>query len=384
MLARIWRGHRIIVLAVGAIAMVAIVAGCLLVVANPGGTAQATASPSPTPTPTATPSPTPLPTLVPLPSVTPDLNPTPLPSGWAYADLDGVGAPPNLAHRLPLAIMIDDNAVARPQSGISSASIVYQAAADGGEDRYEMIFQEGTATDIGPVRSARPYFVYWAAEYKALYGHFGGDANSLRRVIPSMLAYIYNMDDLNGGSCPYHRISTRASPHNAYTNSAILISCAARMRYPATFQKLPTRPFRDDIPYAERPASQLISIAYHTGTVGYEYDPATNSYLRIIGGLPEIDPANNQEVFARTIVVMYQTVGYDPGSMDEVNRPYVYNVGSGKATIFMEGQAISGTWKKTSNTALTRFYDSSGQEIPFVRGEIFMQSVAPGSAVTVK
>jgi len=54
--------------------------------------------------------------------------------------------------------MVDDNKVARPQSGISSASIVYQAPADGGEDRYMMVFQEGTASAIGPVRSARPYY----------------------------------------------------------------------------------------------------------------------------------------------------------------------------------------------------------------------------------
>ena len=81
---------------------------------------------------------------------------------------------------------------------------------------------------------------------------------------------------------------------------------------------------------------------------------------------------------------MYQAYGTDPNSLDEANRPFVYNVGSGKATVFMEGQAIAATWKKTSNTALTRYYDSSGSEIPFVRGEIFMQSTPTGTAITVK
>jgi len=139
------------------------------------------------------------------------------------------------------------------QSGFSSASIVYQAPVDGGEDRYMLIFQEGTATDIGPVRSARPYYVYWAAEYKALFGHYGGDAKSLQQVIPANIKNIYNMDDLNGGSCPYHRIATRASPHNAYTNSAVLISCASKMGYPATYQNLPVRTFRDDSPLSQLP-----------------------------------------------------------------------------------------------------------------------------------
>jgi hypothetical protein len=377
---RIWTGRRAVVIAVGAIAALAIVATTLLVVvgplrSSPGSTASPLASRTASATPSALPSPS--------PTDTPNLSPTPVPWDWVYADLDGMLASPDTAHRLPMAIMVDDNTVARPQSGISSASIVYQAPADGGEDRYMYVYQEGTANGIGPVRSARPYYVYWAAEYKALYGHWGGDAKSLRQVIPTMIGSIYNMDDLSGGSCAYQRDNTRDPPHNGYTSSAALISCAAIMRYPSTYQKLPTRTFRDDVPLASRPGAQVISIGYRTGTVGYQYDPTTDSYLRLINGTPEIDQANGSKVHARTIVVMYQSVTIDPESEPGYNRPVVHNVGSDKATVFLEGQAITATWKKTSNTALTRFYDSSGKEIPFVRGEIFMQSVPPGTSVTV-
>jgi Protein of unknown function (DUF3048) N-terminal domain/Protein of unknown function (DUF3048) C-terminal domain len=387
-ISRLGTRGRVLAVAIGIVAVASIVGGSLLIASDAGGTAGASAapslSPSPSPTATATASPSPSPTASPYPTATPDLGPTPIPSGWAYADLDGVAAPGTVAHRLPVAVMVADNQVSRPQSGISTASIVYQALADGMEDRYLMIWQEGTATDIGPARSARPYYVYWAAEYKPVYGHVGGDAHSLQQVIPSMSKYIYNMDELNGGSCAYHRITTRAAPQNDYTSTPVLLSCAATKGYPAAYQKLPTRPFTDDSPYLARPQSQTISIPYHTGTVGYQYNPVTDSYLRIVDGQPEVDPANNQQVYGRTIVVMYQAYGYDSGSLDEPNRPWVYNVGSGKATIFMEGQAVAATWKKTSTTALTRFYDSSGKEISFVRGEIFMQSVPPGTAVTVK
>jgi hypothetical protein len=248
-----------------------------------------------------------------------------------------------------------------------------------------MIWQEGTATDIGPARSARPYYVYWAAEYKPLYGHIGGDAHSLEQVIPSLTHYLYNMDELNGGSCAYHRITTRPSPQNDYTNSADLINCAAKKGWPTTYQGSSNRTFRDDIPLAQRPASQTITIPYRTYTTGitYQFDPATDSYLRLLDGTPQVDPANSQQVHAHTIVVMYQAVGYDSGSLDESDRPWVYNVGTGPATIFMEGRAISATWKKDTTTALTRFYDSSGAEIPFVRGEIFMQSVPSSTKVAV-
>ena len=381
MIERIWTGHRIVVIVVSAIAVMAILAAGLLAVVRSGGTPQATATAAASATFIAEASVSPSPTPLPSPSPTFDNSPTPMPSGWDYSDLDGMPAPSNLAHSLPIAVMVDDNIIARPQSGFTSASIVYQAPADGGEDRYMLIFQEGSATDIGPVRSTRPYFVYWAGEYKAGFGHFGGDSVSLLKTIPSMAKYIYNMDALSGDSCPYHRISTRISPHNAYTNTAALLSCAAKIGQPSTYQGLPDRTFVDDTPVAERPASASITIPYRTGTIGYVYDPASDSYLRSVDGDSQIDPASNQQVTARNVIVLFQAVSYfnEPGHNA---RPVVATVGSGKALVFKEGRVIVATWKKTSDTALTRLYDSSGNEIPLVRGEIFIQSVPIGTAVT--
>ena len=300
----------------------------------------------------------------------------------ALSDLDGTVAPIDHAHRLPMALMIDDYKKARPQSGFSTASIVYQAMIDDQSDRYMLNFQEGDATDIGPVRSSRPYFVYWAAEYKALYGHFGGDAMALQRVIPAMANSIYNEDDLNGGACPYHRINTRNAPYNAYTNTAVLISCAAKRGYPTTFQNIPTRTFTDDSPASQLPASQTIVIPYLAETISYRFDPSTDAYLRLVNGQPHIDPANNKQITARNIVVLFQQYAVVP-SLDKM-RPQVTNVGSGKAIVFREGRAITGTWKKAGNSDLTQLYDASGKIIPLVRGEIFIQSVPLKTAVTYK
>lgn len=386
MIQRNLAGHRSVVIGISAIAVLAIAAAGVLVVVKPGAKALATATleASGTGTATALASPTDTQTVL----VTPSDAPTETPAaGLAYADLDGVAAPASLAHRLPLAISIGDNAVARPQSGFSSASIVYQSYEEYSEDRYLMIFQEGTATNIGGVRSARSYFAVWAAEYKALYGHFGGDSKVLGQTIPALVASgsIYNMDDVSGGSCPYHRITTRVAPHNAYTNSAALISCLPKLGYPTTYQGGPDRPFVDDSPAADRPASQTVTVPYHTVSVSYQFDPATDRYTRLLNGKKQIDPANNQQVYARNIVVMFQTASNDYFETSTgIQRINIGNVGSGKAIVFKEGKAITGTWKKTSATDLTRFFDSAGNEIPLVRGEIFIQSVPPGTAVTYK
>ena len=118
--------------------------------------------------------------------------------------------------------------------------------------------------------------------------------------------------------------------------------------------------------------------------MGYQFDPATDRYIRLLNGSNQIDPANNQQVYARNIIVMFQTVTNDYLDSSGIQRIDISNVGSGKAIVFKEGTAITATWKKTSDTAPTVLYDSSGVEIPLVRGEIFIQSVPPGTAVTYK
>ena len=75
---------------------------------------------------------------------------------------------------IPIAVMIDDLSAARPQSGLSSASVVWQAPAEGGIPRYMAIFQETLPKNIGPVRSSRYYYIAWAAEWRAVYAHAGG------------------------------------------------------------------------------------------------------------------------------------------------------------------------------------------------------------------
>jgi len=383
MIKRLWADHRVVAVALPAIVVVAILVSSLALVDAAGGFS---AAKTPSPTPTASPSPTDSPTPEPSPTDTPYAGPTQLPLGWAYSDLDGVATSIQLAHREPLALMVDDQKIARPQSGISSASIVYQAPADGAQDRYMMVFQEGTSSAIGPIRSARPYYVYWAAEYKAVLGHFGGDRTVLRTTIPQNAANIYNMDALSWkGGCPYRRVTTKPAPHNAFTTTAAMIGCDVWRSYPTVYQNLPTRPFTGDTAPDLRPASQNITIKYQTGTIGYTYDRTLDAYLRSQDGTTEIDPANNAKVYARSIVVLYQTLQFvvTGESAKHMTRPDVKNIGSGKAIIFQEGKKIVATWKKKTATSLTRFYDSSGKEISLVRGEIFIQSIPTDYKVTV-
>src|SRR3989304_3238868 len=76
---------------------------------------------------------------------------------------------PEIQSRLPLAIMIDNLATARPQVGLVKADLVFEAVAEGGITRFLAVFWRNKPGRIMPVRSARVYYMDWAAELDALY-----------------------------------------------------------------------------------------------------------------------------------------------------------------------------------------------------------------------
>ena len=292
---------------------------------------------------------------------------------------------PARAQRLPLAVMIDDNVAARPQHGFNAASIVYQAPADGGEDRYMLIFQENDAAKIGPVRSGRPYFIRWAAEYRAAFGHYGGDQKAQAYSWVNNGKLIFDVDALVGAGAAYKRDSSRKAPHNAYTNSDTFRSVAERRGAPKTIVTgLGSRLFADDLPADQRPSSGSINVPYNRGASTYTYDHATNSYLRSIAGKAHVDPLDGKRVTARNVVVLFMRQSVDPESEPGYRRPVLDQIGSGRAIVFRDGKVIEGKWVKTNDGDLTRFYDAAGKEIYLVRGRIFIQVVATGTNVTWK
>lgn len=333
-------------------------------------------SPAPSPTPTVTPA-------APLasPTVTPTVTPT---TALVAADLDGVLTSPDLAHRLPLVVAIDDNRAARPQSGFNATSLVWQAPADGYESRYLLLFQELDADDIGPVRSARIYSAHWAAEVRGAFAHYGGDLLSRTWMSANAGKLFTNVDGLGAGNPAYHRIRSRVAPHNAYTSTADLWRVAARLGGAPTFEpRLHVRPFRDDSPEGDRGASQTLKVPYNTVKVSYTYDSASNRYLRFLDGKRHIDPLDGQQVTARTVIVLFMKFRTDKTIEPGYNRPVLGYTGSGLAKVFMEGRVVNGTWTKAGIADPTIILGPDGEELALIRGRIFIQVVPIGTNVTV-
>jgi hypothetical protein len=299
------------------------------------------------------------------------------------ADLTGVTTDPALAHRLPLAVLLDDNRIARPQSGFNSASLVYQAPADGGETRYMFVYQEDESPQIGPVRSARIYFIHWASESRAAIAHYGGDRQSRSYLRVFDGERLTNLDAMDGSGKAFHRIKSRKAPHNGYTSTAALRAMALKHGAPASVPvDMYRHPFVAPGPLASRAATQRIRIPYRTGVIEYRFDRAGDVYRRFVDGKAQVDPADGKAVTTRNVVIMFMSFHTDTKIEPGHSRPVVGSIGSGRAVIFREGHRTEGTWSKKYQIAPTRLLDASGTEIPLVIGNTFFQIVPPGTKVS--
>jgi Protein of unknown function (DUF3048) N-terminal domain/Protein of unknown function (DUF3048) C-terminal domain len=361
-----------------AIAVAILLVGCsptTPVPASSSSSPAASSSMGPSSPPSAGDSPTPV-----APSQPPTPSPSPSPILVPSA-LTGELVSPAVAARHPIAVMIDDLSPARPQSGLSSASIVFQAPAEGGIPRYMAIFSDNVPTDVGPVRSARYYFIAWASEYKALYVHAGGSPQALSALrAQGNGQLVYNADEFRYG--PYFRRTSRPPPHNLYTTGTQLRHIAALVH--ATAPPKPIWTFNPPAPLSIRPVGGTISFAYSANAIKYNYLRTTNTYLRTVSveGAQK-DAATRLRIAPTNVIVMWMKFGPLNDGEPYKHRLEATILGSGPAWIATNGHTIKGTWRKKTTSGPTLFYDSKGKPVSLTVGQTFVNVLTWGSAVVV-
>jgi hypothetical protein len=297
-----------------------------------------------------------------------------------------------IATRHPIAVMIDDQAAARPQSGLAYADVFYQALAEGGIPRYMAIFQAGDPPAVGPVRSARRYYVGWAKEWSALYAHAGGAPNALAAIRQANRKTLWDADQFRYSTTLY-RITERRAPHNVYSTGKKLRALGRRLGATKPFtESLWT--FKEPADLADRPVGGSISVPYRANKITYRYDRETDRYIRgVTGAKTQRDGTTKAVVAPANVVVLYMgtaALGNDRYSRNNLkkHRIDIAYIGSGKALVFRDGQVTKATWSKKSETAPTRFLYASGPQkgepIPLVRGQIAIQVVPRSTKVTWK
>ena len=320
---------------------------------------------TPTPTTTSTPAPTasftPTSTATSSPTRTATVTPTATPTATPASTFKSTFS----FH--PVAVMIDNHPDARPESGMAKADVVYEALAEGGITRYMAIFANQDCEVVGPVRSARHYFVDWAYEYNAILAHAGASPQGFDAIDALGLLH---MDD-NAGAGYFWRSDAREAPHNLYTSTKELRD----MEPDTSGGTLTSLTFKDDQPLTQaQDIVRHLQVTYPGGyVVSYAYEPQDNAYWRAIEGSPNADAYLGVQYEPKNVAVLVIETWDIPG--DDAGRQDMQITGGGMAYYLVDGGMVKGTWYKDSLTTQTVFLDATGQPMRFNRGQTWIQIV---------
>ncbi|MDP3954749.1 MAG: DUF3048 domain-containing protein [bacterium] len=316
--------------------------------------------------------------------------------------------------RRPIIAMIENHADSRPQSGLSSADIVYEAVAEGGITRFMGVFYCGVAAQevkIAPVRSVRVYFIDWATEYgdKPIFMHVGGanDFSGYGDTIKEARALEYletigwrknggnDFDTTRDTGIPVlYRNDSRLDHEVAYEHmmmgSIDAAYAQAEKRGLVDKDKSGTPwdkgydmwTYVDEKPVSP-PSAEKISFGFWSNQpkydVEWQYEAASNSYLRSNGGEKSIDLETKNQLTSKNIIVLLMK---ERSSVDRNKHVLYQNVGKGEALVFNNGDVIKGTWEKVKRTDRTIIKDSKGKEIQLTRGKTWIEILPVGNEVS--
>lgn len=310
-----------------------------------------------------------------LPPLVPDIV-VKKPKEKFYSPLTGLEVADKAALTKPVTgIIIENSMDARPQSGLKQGEVVYEAVAEGGITRFLVLYQQNKPGLIGPVRSIRPYYIDWYAPWDASMIHVGGSSKALKEIRNGSYR---DLDQFFNDSA-YWRASDRYAPHNVYTNFKRIDALNKKKKYSSSN---PTGFLREDTKKAPEVAARTINVHISSPTFdsSYTYDAAKNYYVRSQGGAKHVDREKGAITPQIVIVMNVQ----EKTQFEDTYRQVISTTGSGKATIFQNGEAIKATWKKSSKKSQIQFFDADDKEIALARGQTWITAISNKGSVSWK
>jgi len=337
-----WNRQRVTYTVAVAIVLGNLVAGAVLV--SSGGVRARQTAATPAPTHPATPS----------PSSPPQLR-SPF-TGEPVSSLNPV-----------LAVKIDNSALARPQTGLTNADIVYVLPVEGGLSRLMAIFSSHYPTVAGPVRSARQ-------DDLTLLRQFGQPAFAYSGATPRLLRYIHRtariVDLYAGTTGGYYRNWNRAEPYNLYAYPRELLGNVGSV---STAHDIGFR-FGPSPPGGR--ARRSVSVSYPASEFTFTWSAAKKGWLVSMDGTPAVSPRGVQ-LSAATVVIQHTTVRTSSFLEQGRRPPFAQSTGSGRALVLRNGQAWAGRWSRPRAKDGTTFTTAAGAPMTFARGRVWVVLAYP-------
>jgi hypothetical protein len=299
--------------------------------------------------------------------------------------LNGVELEDEIDNNLkPYAVMVENSSDARPVSGINEASIVYEALAEGKITRFLFVY-DGSASvpKIGPIRSARPYFVNIAEEYSPLYVHFGGSDQALNEINNGY----YNVSSLNGMIYErdyFWRNIHQPAPHNAYSSTDLIKDYISDSKIEDK-SLVKSYKFNDNkdylVNFENSKDAKFVFIEYGASSydVIWKYNEKTNNYERYyFKSNPYLDlDSKGKKIETKNIVLQF----VETSIIDNVGRRKMNLDLGGEAILIRDGKYIYGKWLRKDKK--TKFF-TPDSEYEFTNGKIWVNIIPINTNIEIK
>nr|WP_325167514.1 DUF3048 domain-containing protein [Lederbergia citri] len=282
--------------------------------------------------------------------------------------LTGIGTDTEPNQRA-VAVTVNNHPEARPQTGLSKADIVFELLAEGNITRFVAIFQSEAPENIGPVRSAREYFIELAEGYKALFIAHGYSPEA-KKILTSGV-----IDNLNGmvyDGTLFKRSSDRKAPHNSYITFENIEKGAEDNGFSMTGPPASMNFYKEDkLESINGNAADHIKVVYGNGsqfTADYQYDVQSGQYSRFSDGEQTVEYQTSEPVLMNNLLV----IETEHKVLDSAGRRSIDLTSGGKAYLFQKGIMKEIEWRNTDGQILP--YED-GQPAKLVPGKLWVNVV---------
>ena len=262
-----------------------------------------------------------------------------------------------------VACKVDNLDVARPQSGLNHADIVFDEMVEGGLTRFVAVFHSDKPNAIGPVRSIRPMDPDIISPFGGIVCYSGGQLKFVKMMRDTNVFNANETEEQGKGT--FTRAANREAPHNVIVDIAKLAAAHPDLKAPAQF-----------FMYSADPASSSAGKA-GVGVKSFKvYYPAAlaewtwngSVWERTQDGKPHFDVMDNSRLNTVNVVVMNVKVDHQYGHV-----PKDLVIGTGKATVFTNGKMVEATWTKASRTAAISLTDAMGAQVLLAPGRTWVE-----------
>ena len=270
----------------------------------------------------------------------------------------------------PIAVMIDNHSDAWPQAGLNDAYMVYEIIVEGGETRLMALFKGADLDKIGPVRSARHYFIDYAMENDAIYVHFGQSPQAQSDIKK------YSINDINGiaeDGTTFWRVKDKLAPHNAVTSTEKLLQSAKNKKFRTTSDEESVLKYNAEEINLENGQEALEVTIPHSDlqTVKYEYDSENKVYKRYARGKAQTDWETKNAITTKNIIITFCD-NYTLSDSENKGRQGLKNIGTFDGYYITNGKAIKIKCTKSARDEKTVYKDLEGNEIEVNDGNTFV------------